>query len=230
MGAKGGGVIQSLGGTATLSRANVVALGMINSSAFYGNTRIPAWPALPHHLRLFSVLKERRGWIFWTVVLAFTAGFLGSCLFIIYLGYYYAGQNLGLTGFRSANISTYDKMVSAIVSADKTVFDPAKWTVWFLGGLLAWALMIVRNRVAWWPLHPMGLAFQVTSGSRVYAFSIMLTWAAKLILLRVGGIALYDRARPFFFGLVIGYVVALGTSSVVDYIWFPDSGHMIHNW
>ncbi|MGA1196029.1 MAG: DUF6784 domain-containing protein, partial [Candidatus Latescibacterota bacterium] len=152
------------------------------------------------------------------------------CLFIIYLGYHFAGQNLGLTGFRSANISTYDKMVSAIVNADKTVFDPAKGGVWFLGGAVAWGLMMLRNRLAWWPLHPLGFAFQTMSGSKVYAFSIFLVWAAKSIILRVGGISLYERARPFFFGLVVGYVVALGTSSVVDYVWFPDDGHNLHNW
>ncbi|MBT4137461.1 MAG: hypothetical protein HOE48_06065, partial [Candidatus Latescibacteria bacterium] len=57
-----------------------------------------------------------------------------------------------------------------------------------------------------------------------------LVWAAKSIILRIGGITLYERARPFFFGLVIGYVVSLGMSSVVDYIWFPDDGHNLHNW
>jgi hypothetical protein len=230
VGAKGGGIIESLGGTATLSRSNIVALGLINSSAFFGNTRIPAWPALPHHLRLFSGLTTRRSWVFWTVVLAFAAGFLGSCLFIIHLGYHYAGQNLGLTGFRTANISTYDKMVSAIVDADKTIFDPGKGMVWLLGGGVAWGLMMLRNRLAWWPLHPLGFAFQTMGGSRVYAFSIFLVWAAKSIILRVGGITLYERARPFFFGLVIGYVVSLGMSSVVDYVWFPDDGHNLHNW
>ncbi|MFT5367673.1 MAG: hypothetical protein ACI8V2_002634 [Candidatus Latescibacterota bacterium] len=230
VGAKGGGIIESLGGTATLSRSNIVALGLINSSAFFGNTRIPAWPALPHHLRLFSGLTTRRSWVFWTVVLAFAAGFLGSCLFIIHLGYHYAGQNLGLTGFRTANISTYDKMVSAIVDADKTIFDPGKGMVWLLGGGVAWGMMMLRNRLAWWPLHPLGFAFQTMGGSRVYAFSIFLVWAAKSIILRVGGITLYERARPFFFGLVIGYVVSLGMSSVVDYVWFPDDGHNLHNW
>jgi hypothetical protein len=226
VGTKGGGIIESLAGTSTLTRANMVGLGLINSSAFFGNARIPAWPALPHHLRFFSGLQARKGWAFWTVVLAFSAGFLGSCLFIIYLGYHFAGQNLGLTGFRSANISTYDKMVSAIVNADKTVFDPAKGGVWFLGGAVAWGLMMLRNRLAWWPLHPLGFAFQTMSGSKVYAFSIFLVWAAKSIILRVGGISLYERARPFFFG----YVVELGTSSVVDYVWFPDDGHNLHNW
>ena len=230
VGAKGGGIIESLGGTAWFSRTDVVGLGLVNSSAFFGNTRIPAWPALPHHLRLFSGMRGRQARVFWTVVLAFAAGLLGSCLFIIHLGYHHAGQNLGLTGFRGGNISVYNRMVSAITSTDKTIFDPAKFGVWMLGGAFAWGLMMVRNRLPWWPLHPLGLAFQTTTGSRVYAFSIFLTWATKWIMLRVGGIALYERARPLFFGLVVGYVAAIGISSIIDVIWFPDDGHFLHDW
>ena len=230
VGAKGGGILQTLVGTAGLSRRDFVALGLINSSAFFGNTRIPAWPALPHHLKLFGSVATRRCWVFWMVLLAFTAGFFGSCLFIIHLGYSQAGQNLGLTGFQGGNVATYDRMVSAIIGSDRTVFDPAKVTVWIFGCVLAGTLMVLRNRVPWWPLHPLGLAFQTTSGSRVYAFSIFMTWAAKFLILRIGGIALYQRARPFFFGLVIGYVVGVGVSSVVDVMWFPGEGHSTHGW
>ena len=39
-------------------------------------------------------------------------------------------------------------------------------------------------------------------------FSIFLGWAAKLILLRLGGMRLYRRALPFFLGLILGDYVA----------------------
>ncbi|MCZ6631770.1 MAG: hypothetical protein O7G87_00055 [bacterium] len=230
VGGKGGSILQSLMGTAELTRANFVGLGLINSSVFFGNSRIPAWPSLPHHLRLFGGVEQGRRWVPWAVILAFATGFLGSCLFIIYLGYEHAGQNLGLSGFSVTNRATYDRMVAAIVGSDKTIFDPAKLTVWVLGGLIAALLMQMCNRIPWWPLHPLGLAFQTQSGSRVYAFSMFLTWAAKHIILRIGGIGLYERARPFFFGLVIGYVVGLGCSSILDMTWFPDDGHWVHGW
>ncbi len=155
---------------------------------------------------------------------------LSSCLFIIYLGYSHAGQNLGLSGFGGANVRTYDRIVSSIVGSNKTVFDPAKVTVWVLGGALAGLLTLLRNRVPWWPLHPLGLAFQTTTGSRVYAFSMFLVWAAKLLILRFGGIRLYRRWQPFFFGLVVGYVAGVGISSIVDYVWFPSEGHWTHGW
>ena len=38
-------------------------------------------------------------------------------------------------------------------------------------------------------------------GSRFYAFSIFLVWLTKLAILRIGGIALYNRSKPYFIGL-----------------------------
>jgi predicted membrane protein len=102
--------------------------------------------------------------------------------------------------------------------------------VWGLGAAEAGLLVALRNRFPWWPVHPLGLAFQYTWGPQVYSFSIFLTWFAKLLLLRIGGIGLYRRAAPFFIGLALGYVVGVGTSAAVDFIWFPDGGHPVHTW
>lgn len=231
IGAKGTAILQTFTGTAGLNNREYIGLGYISSSAFFGNTRIPAWPALPHHLKMFGTAITQRARVFGSVPLTFAVGFLASCCFIIYLGYSYAGQNLGLTGFGGGgNIRTYDGMVTAILDDDKTVFDPAKLAVWGFGFGLAGLLTLAGNRLAWWPIHPIGLAFQTTTGSRVYAFSILLVWGIKLLILRIGGIALYNRAKPFFIGLVVGYVFSITFSAGVDYIWFPDDGHGVHNW
>ena len=166
----------------------------------------------------------------WTIFLAFSTCFFASMLYTIYLGYDNAAQNLGLGGFQGGNRNLYNRMVSIIVQADKTVFDPAKATVWVLGVVFAGLLTLLRNRVPWWPLHPMGLAFQNSIGSRTYAFSMFLTWSAKHMILRFGGIPLYNRVRPFFFGLVVGYVTGCALSSLVDYVWFPSTPHWTHGW
>ena len=81
-----------------------------------------------------------------------------------------------------------------------------------------------------WPLHPLGLAFQDSNGSEYYAFSMLLTWVAKGLIMRIGGIGMFNRARPFFFGLVVGYVAGIGTGTLVDLLFFPDGGHRIHGW
>ena len=124
----------------------------------------------------------RRRWVFWTVLLAFAAGFFGSCLFIIYLGYHYAVKTSACRVLAARIFARMTAMVSAIVGADKTVFDPGKIGVWFLASRKLACSCSFAIRVPWWPLHPLGLAFQRMQGSRIYAFSIFLTWASKLII------------------------------------------------
>ena len=36
--------------------------------------------------------------------------------------------------------------------------------------------------------------------------------------------------RLLFLGLLLGYALGIGLSFVVDVIWFPSRGHMIHHW
>ena len=91
-------------------------------------------------------------------------------------------------------------------------------------------LSFLRMRFTWWPLHPLGLAFQYTTGPRYYALSILMVWAAKLVIVRFGGPSMYEKAKPFFYGTVIGYCVGIAIIQVIDLIWFPGSGHGFHNY
>lgn len=229
-GSKGGGMVQTFAGTNHLTPGDFVGINMVNSSAFFGNDRIPAWPALPHHFKLFNQNKHPR--LVYLAITAFLIGLLASFLYIIYLAYTHAGQNLHTAPFsgREGSVRPYDNMVKDILADTKTVFDPAKTGIWILGGLQAALLISLRNRLPWWPLHPLGLAFQNTSGPRIYAFSIFLTWLSKSLLLRIGGIGLYRRAAPFFIGLPVGYVTGIAVSAIVDLIWFPTGGHWTHGW
>ena len=229
VGVKGGAIIQSLLGTSILSPSNLVGLGVINSSAFFGNARIPTWPALPHHFKIFERMK-RRPLIAAAVFIAFTVGFFSAIGFLVYMCYTEAAQNLGTSGLQGGQVATFDRITSSIETGDKTVFDPQKLSVWVFGGIEAALLAILRSRFYWWPFHPLGLAFQYTSGPRVYSFSIFLAWLAKLVILKVGGIGLYQKAKPFFYGISLGYVMGIATSILVDMIWFPGEGHPVHGW
>ena len=231
-GPKGGVLLKTFVGTAHLGRRDFVGIGLVNACGFFGNARIPAWPALPHHFKLLGGDTKNPSRLASLALLAFTIGMVASFLSIIYIAYTYGGQNLQLSPFSSSggSVMAYDGMRTDTLRVDRTVFDPAKMGVWMLGGLEAGLLILLRNRLPWWPLHPLGLAFQDTRGLRFYSFSLFLTWAAKLVILRVGGIALYRRTAPFFIGITVGYVVGIAVSSVVDLVWFPDGGHWIHTW
>ena len=84
--AKGGLFITDLVGSANLSAKNVVAFKLFVSQAFFGNIRLPAWPALPHHLRIFS-LRFQPGRVCAVVLVAFPVGCLVASLCSITVAY-----------------------------------------------------------------------------------------------------------------------------------------------
>ncbi|MAF12215.1 hypothetical protein CMK11_17350 [Candidatus Poribacteria bacterium] len=72
------------------------------------------------------------------------------------------------------------------------------------GAAITLLLAALRARYVWFPLHPAGYA--VTSGWSINLFwcSIFVSWAAKLAILRFGGLPLLRRAQPFFLGVILG--------------------------
>ena len=91
------------------------------------------------------------------------------------------------------------------------------------------ALVFLKYRFAWWPLHPVGLAVASVWTIRRSAFSLFLAWGVKVVLLRVGGVRLYRRAAPFFLGLILGCFTAIALSQGIDALWFYGRGHFIYN-
>ncbi|MFP4056625.1 MAG: DUF6785 family protein [Candidatus Brocadiia bacterium] len=99
-----------------------------------------------------------------------------------------------------------------------------------IGAATTAAVAALQYRFAWWPIHPVGMAIGAGETTGYAAFSIFLTWILKSIIVKVGGAQAYRRWRYFFVGIMVGYVVGLGASFLVDCIWFPGNGHRIHVW
>ena len=220
---KGKSFILDLAGSIHLSPRGLIAYKVFTSNAFFGTFRIPAWPAIPHVLRIFS-LRRQPGWVAAVVLAAFPVGFLVAAAGTIQLAYS-DGGSVFLGG--KANW-VFEEMVRLM--NNRTEPDWAKWGIWGLGWLEAAAVALLRSHYYWFPFHPVGLAFQTTFGTRLYWFSLMLVWVAKLVLLRYGGVRAFQRGKPFFYGLGIGYVAGVTLSVVVDIIWFPTQGHHMHGW
>jgi hypothetical protein len=220
--AKGGDFITELIGSAHLSTQDLVAFKMFTSNAFFGNIRLLTWPAIPHHLRIFS-LREHPWKVTAVVLVAFLTGFLVAVWASLEVAYDKGGAT-----FLMGAVGVYDQTTHLL--QNPRVGSPGKWGVWLWGIFAAWGLALLRARLHWFPLHPIGLAFQYTSGTSIYWFSLFLVWIVKLTLLRYGGIKAYRKGKPFFYGLGIGYVVGVVLSGVVDVIWFPLQGHSVHDW
>lgn len=89
------------------------------------------------------------------------------------------------------------------------------WGHFVAGGVMAVVLMVGRVMWAGWPLHPIGLVLMDSGPMKIMWFSIFLGWAAKKLLLKYGGAAVFRRARPFFIGLILGEIMSAGGWMIV---------------
>jgi hypothetical protein len=228
---KGAGFITSVLGTETLSVRELTAMQLVNSPVFYGDTRIQTLQALPHHLKAMDDIAEDRGraWVPRIVYLSFAIGFFVCEATLIYYCYHDSALYLRSWTLWEGPLGIFGGIGNLLSETEKTSFDPQKLSVWLFGAAEAGLLATLRTIFPWWPLHPLGLAFQFTTGPRYYALSILIVWVAKLVIIKVGGPQLYQRAKPFFYGTVIGYCVGIAVGMVIDLIWFPGSGHGFHN-
>ena len=220
---KGESFVIELVGSSYLSERSLVAYKVLASHAFFGNMRVPAWPALAHIVRIFP-LRDQAGKVVTAVLVAFSVGFVVAAAATIALAYD-EGGSVFLGG--KANW-VFEDMTYMLNNRVEPVLE--KWGVWGFGFLEAGSIAYLRGRFYWFPFHPVGLAFQATFGTRLYWFSLFLVWAVKLALLHFGGMRAYQAGRPFFYGMGIGYVVGVTLSTVVDLFWFPTAGHHVHGW
>ena len=89
----------------------------------------------------------------------------------------------------------------------------------FGGFVFTGTLWWMRRLFPLWPFHPAGYA--VASGSLTFSwlwFSILVSWAAKVVILKVGGIGLYRKALPLFMGLILGEYMVGGAWVIVRLI------------
>ena len=186
--------------------------------------RLP--PALPHVARLIGP-KTQTSWI---ILGSVVLGLLSAAFYTIWLCYVEGGSSFRTWSLNGAPRGLYNAIASQVAETDRSVPDPGKIAVWVLGLLAAALFTMLQARLPWWPLHPLGVMLMFEWYVSIYLLNIFIVWLAKLLVLRFGGIALYRRLRPTCYGLIVGYVFAVGCSFAVDLIWFPGGGHYVHGY
>ena len=220
---KGESFFLELIGSIYIPPQRLVPFKVLTSFAFFGPFTIPAWPAMAHHLRIFSLRRQPR-WVTAVVLLAFPVGFVAAAWALLDLVYDEGGTLY--VGGRTAVF--YDGITYLVTNP--TTPNIYKWALWWGGLLEAAGITFLRSRFHWFPVHPIGLIFQYTHATWWYWINFFIAFAIKVVLLRYGGVKAYLAGKPFFYGLGIGYVVGVVLSTVVDMVWFPTSGHRVHWW
>ncbi|MBC7288823.1 MAG: hypothetical protein H5T86_12465 [Armatimonadetes bacterium] len=111
-------------------------------------------------------------------------------------------------GWRQAGkgYEAFNRLATWLTSRQSTNW----YTVAALGvGAATTALLAAaRMRWPWWPFHPAGYAVSGSWSMSLFAPSIFVSWLAKVLILRYGGLGSYRPASRFFMGMILGEFVA----------------------
>ena len=161
--------------------------------------------------------KNKRS-LFWAIAIAIVVSMATSIVTVLHLSYAYGGINLNGWFFGPTGGPVYPfNFISGHLN-DPQGPNIVGWISTISGGAVMGLLMLARQHFLWWPLHPLGFAVSTISMTNYISFSVFLAWLIKSIMLRYGGPSLFQRARPFFLGLILGQFAVAGIWLIIDYL------------
>lgn len=195
-----------------LGPTNMPQQNLVMFSLFYGFNRAYRAHPMPIQLEGFK-MAERTGMrtrpLFVALLLA---GFVGTlCAFwaILHLCYQ-IGAGSGIIG--PPNVLTiFGTEAWARYDGWTKVAQPPQPNVGIaigVGAAFTGLLNFLRLRIMGFPFHPVGYAVASSWGMSVLWVPMLLAWSTKFVLLRYGGLALYRRSLPFFYGVILGECIA----------------------
>jgi hypothetical protein len=179
------------------------ATGTVYQAVFMHDLREAQMPSVMHAFRLRDVTARMPGAAFLGALAAAVAvALLVSTVAFLYNTYQYGAINLDPWGMRNAPRTFYNRAAQVV----GTPLQPdGGLALNVLGGAAAGlAVSVLRLRVVWWPLHPLGLVLANAWATSVIWFSIFLAWLLKSVAMRYGGLRFYRLSLPFFLGMVLG--------------------------
>ena len=207
-------------GSRVLSTSSLTVLGLSNS--WTTGMRNLVMVSAGSSLRLAEdYLPGRKRGLFWAMFIAIMVSMVGATWMMLYLPYTYGGINLNnwFFGPSGAAVMPFRFVTRELFSPDGP--DIAGWISTGIGGGIMGLLMLARQHILWWPLHPLGFAISTSSLTNGISFSVFLAWLLKTFVLRYGGLPLFRKSCPFFLGLIAGQFVSVGLWLFVNYFIEP---------
>jgi len=160
---------------------------------------------------------ERRRPLIWALMLAVVIALFGSLVTALYLGYTYGLYNCQrawpvwpCATFHWGQVANYIQ----------TPREPhgLTWGFMGVGGGVMSLLIFMRQRFIWWPVHYIGLPVCESLPMYYLWFTVFLAWLIKLLVIKLGTTALYERTRMFFLGMIFGSLATGGIWTVIGII------------
>lgn len=198
-----GFIIPSSAGLEPLSRGDFVGL-----SYFWWFNR--AYRACPmpigiEGMKAASATSASQRKMFVAIMIAFFLGAAATFGAYLFLGYKHGIS----TGWYDGPSYAYHQMADIygwFTTKDPTAMRP-DWAAngAMVGGFAFCTLLAaMRFRMLGWPFHPIGFVISGAYQANIVWVPLLIAWAAKVAILRYGGLKVYRSALPFFLGLIIG--------------------------
>jgi len=84
--------------------------------------------------------------------------------------------------------------------------------------------MFLRHRFPAWPFHPLMLVAMSMWSASMFAFSILIGWLVKTLVMRYGGAALYQKLKPLMIGLIAGELLGIVVPVIIGAIYYVVTG------
>ena len=219
--------VMDLRGTQTMSGASLTAIALSYSLIDY--MRGLFTPGLAQSIKLGDLIHGNRRLLFYCVGIGVLAGFISSVSLMIYMGHTYGAYNFPRFPFFSGDPKGVFDSTLTMMRAPKAP-DPNRIIFFCIGASLMALLTFLRYRFSWWPLSPIGMTISAADNTASLVMPVFIAWMCKTVLIRIGGVSLYRKAKPVFLGLLVGYTAGVIWSFLVDAIWWSGQGHSVHWW
>jgi hypothetical protein len=166
---------------------------------------------MPHQLEAFKMAQSAGAGLRSTakaIAIATTIGLVVS--FCIALTFWHKfGAEVGTDFWRTSQGRVPFDNLADLLSNKPTPDFPGIGGVLF-GFVVTAALMSLRTRFLWWPLHPVGYVIANTYTMQTTWMPFFFAWLIKTLMIRYGGAKGYRMSQPFFLGLIAGDLIGGG--------------------
>ena len=155
------------------------------------------------------------------MMFAVAFGLLIVTVILVPLVYQYGGVTMNGQRFRDVPTQPFRELTTILANPRR----PDNLEMGFAGFGFSFTLFLswLRLNFLWWPFHPIGYAVGFSRRTVDWMwFSIFLGWAAKGLILKLGGMRLYRDALPFFLGMLLGEFVMGGVFGFIGCM-VPDT-------
>ncbi len=196
-------------GAGAMGGANLTRLSFLQTSLF-GDARSNSLPVFLTALKLAHAQgldgRNTRRLMGAALLAALTA--MAVCVLVDICALYSHGALASYSWFTKDGPQSTFSGVASLLRGDSAP-NAGNWAWFAVGAFVVWAMLFLRTRFLWFPLHPLG--YIVASGYAIGPLytSFFIGWLLKVVMVKYGG---HDRAqalKPFMIGLILGNACAM---------------------